>query len=343
MLNNMKKRANGFSKWGWNIAKIFLAISLLYIAISKTNYQQLLSLKESISWQWILALFILFISMSLLKAFQYHIRINHKYAYWNILKVVIWQNAISNFIATSAGIASYMTMLKTEQNIKLTRSGVTFLITKFGDLLAIGFYLGLSATFVWKQIQPLQWITALVIIAMLLTSAAFLITVLWRERFVSQIERILAWLKLERIPLVQKGLEILYSLAQEEQAPILNMLHKGTILSVIYMTITMFFSYASMKVFNVPINFWAIIYVSAMIQIISYIPIQVFGGLGVSEVTSVYLYNFFGFIEAEMAAVMIGFRAIFYLMNIAILLYLPINTLIQRYNKSYANKQNPPR
>ena len=337
-MSELKTQEKEPEKLIWNTAKILLAVSLLYVVLSKTNYRELSSIQESISWQWILVLLILFISMSLLKAFQYHALINKKSSYWGVVKVVIWQNTISNFIATSAGIASYMTMLKTEQNIKLTRSGIIFIITKFGDLLSISFYLGFSASLIWTKIAPLRWLTLLLIVSMLLVLAAFLVTVRWRERFVNWIARILAMLKLEHFSLITKGLETLHLLAKEDQKPIFSMLRVGIVLSFIYMTVSMFFAITVMKMFDIQVGLWAIIYVSSLMQLVSFIPIQVFGGLGVSDITSVYLYSVFGLDEAELSAMMLGIRAIFYLMNAFLFLYIPFDTLIRKYNKKHANK-----
>ena len=276
--------------------------------------------------------------MTLLKALQYHILIGEGSSYGGIFKAVVWQNTISNFIATSAGIISYMTMLKTEQNIKLTRSGVVFIITKIGDLLSIFFYLGLSALFIWAKITSLQWLTVLLIISMLLALVAFLVTVLWRELFINWLAHLLAIFKLEHFSPVTKALETLHLLAEEDQKTVFSMLRSGFILSFAYMTVTMLFAITSMKVFDIQIGLWAIIYVSSLMQLISFIPIQVFGGLGVSDITSVYLYSVLGSDEAEFSAVILGIRAIFYLMNAILFLYIPFSALMQRYKSKYAHK-----
>ena len=54
------------------------------------------------------------------------------------------------------------------------------------------------------------------------------------------------------------------------------------------------------------------------------------GGLGITEVTAVYFYYFFGISQGEMSAVMLGLRAIFYLMNAVLLLYLPISAFLEK-------------
>jgi uncharacterized membrane protein YbhN (UPF0104 family) len=66
-------------------------------------------------------------------------------------------------------------------------------------------------------------------------------------------------------------------------------------------------------------------------QITVIIPIQVFGGLGIYDITNLYLYSLFGFEQAQMAAVIIGIRLIFYLINALVFLYVPIQGWLQRH------------
>jgi len=318
---------------GWNIAKFILAVLLVFFVISKTNIAQIKTITANIAWGWFLLHFFSFVAMTLLKAYQYHLLIGKKTKYKEVLRIVIWQNAISNFISNSAGVASYMAMLKAEQNVKLTRSGVVFLITKFGDLLAISLYLAVSAALVWNQIPLLRWITILLVLGMLLGLAVFLVTVLWRDRFVAAVADILTSLKLNRFSLVSRGIEVLRSLAQEKQAIIFNMLQIGVLMSFIYMTVTMVYTYTSVRMFNVQLGVWPLVYVAALMQLVSFVPVQVLGGLGVTELTSVYLYSFFGLDQSKMSAVMLGWRATFYLMNAFLLIYLPISAFLGKNTK----------
>jgi uncharacterized protein (TIRG00374 family) len=223
-----------------------------------------------------------------------------------------------------------MAMLKAEQNVKLSRSGSVFLLTKFGDLVSIGIYLALSSLLVWNDILPLHWLTLLLLLGIVAGLTLLLITILKREHFVGWTEKILRRLKLTKISLVERGLGALHSLAQGNQTLILKRLRTAVLLSLLYMTATMAFAYSGMRIFDVQVGIWAIIYVSSLMQLVSYVPIQVLGGLGVSEVTAVYLYSMFGVDQGEMSAVMLGLRALFYLMNAAMLLYFPLEALWRR-------------
>lgn len=314
----------------WKIAKLFLALLLIFFVGSKTNVAQIKLVVEDVSWGWFSLHLLSFFLMTLMKAYQYHLLIGRKTHYRDILRIVIWQNAISNFISNSAGIASYMAMLRAEQQVKLTRSGTVFLITKFGDLLAICLYLGISAAMVWMRIELLRLITLFLILGMLAGLSVFLIVVLWRERFVTQVSGVVSFLRLDRFSLVARGMESLHTLAQEKQARIFQMLQVGVVMSFLYMTVTMVYSYSSIRMFDIRLEVWPLIYVAALMQIVSYVPIQVLGGLGVTEATYVYLFSFFGLDQGQMSAVMLGWRAVFYLANASILLYLPVSALLEK-------------
>jgi len=73
-----------------------------------------------------------------------------------------------------------------------------------------------------------------------------------------------------------------------------------------------------------------LIFVNSWIQLISWIPIQVFGGLGVMETSQVYLYGLFGIPAAQMATVSVGLRVTLYLFNLISLLYLPSQAFFRR-------------
>ena len=75
-----------------------------------------------------------------------------------------------------------------------------------------------------------------------------------------------------------------------------------------------------------------LVFVNSWIQFISWLPIQVFGGLGVAETSQIYLYGLFGIPASQMATVSVGLRVILYLFNLISLLYLPSQTFFRRKN-----------
>ncbi len=71
-------------------------------------------------------------------------------------------------------------------------------------------------------------------------------------------------------------------------------------------------------------------FANTLLQLISYLPIQVFGGLGLTETSMLYFYSYFLPHQAELAAALIGIRLLFYLENLLVLLYLPLQSLRSR-------------
>jgi uncharacterized membrane protein YbhN (UPF0104 family) len=72
------------------------------------------------------------------------------------------------------------------------------------------------------------------------------------------------------------------------------------------------------------------------VQLISIIPIQVFGGLGVSEVTTMYLYGLFGVTAEVIAPILVGARVLFYLTNLSYVLWIAIDTILERRTQGAA-------
>lgn len=313
----------------WNTLKFLLAIGLVLFILKKVDFAYIPQLGERLSWNWLFLRWFLLILMLLIKSYQYFVLIDG-IPYFDVLHIVVWQNTLSNFVSNGAGIASYMTMLKTEQNVKLSRSGATFVIVKFGDLAVVCVYLALSASMVWTKIPELQHFTLLLILGIVLSLALFLATIVQKEKFVSLLSRLAVGLKLDTFSLTRRGLDWLRSLADQDEKKIFLLLRKSLLVSLLYMSVTMLYAYTVVGIFDLPIGVWEALYIAALLQLVSFIPIQVLGGLGVADLTMVYLYGVFGIPQTEMSTISLGLRAFFYLMNAGIFLYLPLSALFRK-------------
>lgn len=311
----------------WSIAKIILALILVWFVLSKTDLAQLYALRERISLPWLALTLLLYFSLTLLKTLQYYFLIGRRVDYPQVLNIVVVQNAISNFIATSAGIASYLALFRVEQGVKVSRAALAFLLAKVGDLISIWLFMLVSSLLVWPLVASFHSLILLSLSFIGVAILGFFAAVFLRQKFVS----VLAWfvekLKLSRLGFVNKLMDLLASLAEQEHGFVFRMVGTGIAFSLIYMTVTMLWLYASLQTFSFEIQFLQVVFVNIFMQLISYLPIQVFGGLGVNETTSLYLYGIFNFPQTELAATLIGTRLLFYLTNLAVLLYLPVHTL----------------
>ena len=89
--------------------------------------------------------------------------------------------------------------------------------------------------------------------------------------------------------------------------------------SVLTLVTMLLFAYCSLRIFDVRIDIWPVIFVVSLTQIMTLVPIQVFGGLGLYDFTYLYLYGLFGIGGPQFAAVVVGLRICFYLTNLVLL------------------------
>jgi len=328
----LRKAWSWLASIGWrNLLKAALALALISIVLLKTNLQQILALKDLFSWTWLFISFALFCLMTVVKSNQYWALLgDRRVSFSQILRVVVLQNVLTNLVSNAAGIASYLTMLHVEQNVKLRQSGVIFIITKAGDLLSMAFFLLLSGWVVWARINVLHELVLLLLVVILSSLIIFWTAVFFRRKFVLQLRSIIYRMHLDRFDFALRGLSTLQTVAEHEQETAIHVLLLSSLLSMSYMTLTMAYAYSRAMTFHIPLDFWAIVFIASLTQLISIVPIQIFGGLGVTEFTSVYLYDLFGVVQVDIPAILVGLRVLFYLFNAVQMLYLPLNASVAR-------------
>ncbi|MBV6397458.1 MAG: hypothetical protein HFACDABA_03072 [Anaerolineales bacterium] len=315
-------------KWQ-DILKVLLALILIGVVLSRTSPAEITALRDRISWEWLAAGFFLFIAMTLIKSLQYWALLGRQTSYRNTLRIVIIQNALTNFVASTAGVASYLAMFHMEENVKVRKSGAVFILTKAGDLLCMGLFLLVSASFVWTRVVPLHQLIVFILVALAAGLTVFWTAVFLRQTFVEFLRRLAGMIRADRLSLVQKILSALESLAAQDTKTVTQTLALGSLLSLTYMLATMAYGYSRVQSFQIPLEFWGIIFIASLMQFISVIPFQVFGGLGVTEISMVFLYGLFGFVD-EIPAILVALRVLFYLFNLILLAYVPLDTFLDR-------------
>ena len=324
----------------WNFFKIILAVALIGFVISKTNLPEVIALLKQLSFGWLAISFLLFCLLTLIKAFQYYLLIGRQTSYARVLYVVITQNAISNFIAGGAGIASYLTMLSVAEGVKFRKVLSAFVVAKVGDLISVWVVLFASSMLLWNQIGAVQYAVVFLLAVILGAVAVFVAAALLRQKFVMLIKTILSWIKLDCLAIVQRGVDFLELFAEQDSRFVLQTLFTGLIYSLAYMLVTLFWFYANIRAYSLDFPFTLVTFVNAFMQLISWVPIQVFGGLGVSETSLVYLFGIFGLPTAQIAAMGIGLRVLLYVFTLVVLLYLPLSML---FGRQYRSLQDPSR
>ena len=314
----------------WNYFKIVLAVALIWFILTKTNLSEVIALLKQVSVPWLLVSFVLFCILTLIKTFQYYLLTERQASYSRVLYVVITQNAFSNFVASGAGIASYLTMLSVDEGVRFRKVFSSFIIVKMGDLLSVWIVLFVTALYVWPQIAVVRGAVIVLLAAILAAVGVFLAAALLRQKFMAVVRAILTGLRLDKVSFIQRGVDILASFAEQDSGAVLRRLLTGLLYSLIYMGVTLLWFYANIRAYSLVFPFAVVSFVNAFVQLISWIPIQVFGGLGVNETSLVYLFGLFGLPAAQIGAMSIGLRVLLYLFTLIVLLYLPLNNLLSR-------------
>lgn len=335
-MDDSKKTSSASGTKFLHAGKAVLALFLVWFVVSQTDFAQLRDTLNSISIPWLGVYAILFIFAVMAKAMQYKIVIGREVTYARVLNVVVMQNVVSNFLAASAGVASYVALLRVEHGVKVSRAMIAFILTKIGDLTAIFILLLASLLGVWSDIEPVKGLTVFMLIAMGGFLALFGFVVLLRGRFVAILRSVFQRLRLTRFGLVDQGLDILDALAKQDQADILRTMGRVLAGSFLYLSVTLPWLYSGMRMFDIHLTAWQVGFSSAFYYLVTYVPVQIFGGLGVTEASMMYIYHLFGPSLAELAAVLIGLRVISALMNLSLLLYLPLYGFLSR-----AQSDNP--
>ena len=318
------------SKRIWNIFKYILAVLLVWFVFSKTSVNDIIDLFRRVSFLWLAVSFALFFLMTMMKAVQYYVLSGRQGTYPRVLSIVVVQNAITNFIATGAGIASYLTMFTVDEGIRLRRASAAFIIAKIGDLVVVWFMLLVAGFLLRNSISGLGIATLTILIVIPLVIGAFIALIILRQKFVEAIRTLADRLQLERFSFTQRGLEVLQFLAEQNGMMVLRLIQTAIICSLVYMALTMAWVYASLRAFSLIIPASVLVFVNSWIQLISWLPVQVFGGLGVAETSQIYLYGLFGIPASQMATVSVGLRVSSYLFNLISLLYLPSQVFFRR-------------
>jgi uncharacterized membrane protein YbhN (UPF0104 family) len=314
----------------WNLLKIILAAVLTYIVLSNTDVKQLLDVLGNASMPWLLVSLLLFTLLTLLKSIQYYVLIGAGLRYGDVLNVVILQNAISNFVTSGAGIVSMVASLRMDHGVKISRSLVMFTLTKVGDLLAIGLGLLISSMLVWRGIEALHGLVTVLLGGIGALICLVLLAVGLRGRFTSRVAQLLERAGLARLSPVKSGLSALQALAGMGQGRVLGRLAIVLVYSVLYLLLNVAWAYANFSVFRLQLDLVSVVFVNMLMQLISLIPIQVFGGLGVSEAGMLYFFGVLGISSVVLTSPLIGMRLLVYLESAVVLLYLPVRSAIRR-------------
>lgn len=311
----------------WSFFKILFAIALVWYFLSWVNLNELYDLWERVQITYLLATIVLYSALTLFKAYRYQQVLKGKTRYLRILNVTVLQNSISNFLTNSAGLASYLASLHLEENVKVRRSGPTFLIIKIGDLFAVWLFSIVFSFLLWDRVEELHNAILFFLILVGIGFVVFFLALFWKKVFISLANDVMISLRLSKFSLFKQTIDLLDVFMEMPQDAVFYVVCKVFGLSIIYNLITLIWMVVSMNVFQISIDALPVLFVSCILQLFSMIPVSVFGGLGITEVTSLYLYTLLGVPGDELSIILVGWRIFYYITNLLLVLYLPIYAL----------------
>ena len=308
-------------KW-IDVLKIILAVALVIALLLNTSLSQVREVFRGIAPGWLIASALIFVLVSLIKGWQYHLLVQDKLSYASVLNVVLFQNVVTNLLAAGAGIVSSFALFTVEHGLKPSRVLGMFLLIKMGDLIQIWLFLLVSAWLVWDTVVVLQPIVILSLIAMALGIGVLFAVIFLRQRFLAVLRAVLSRLRLDRFSLVVRVSNGLEELAASDSEFLMDAVRRAVLGAFVYMLANLLYLYALTRAFGLEIDLLPIVFANSAQQLVAYLPIQVLGGLGVNEASMVYLFSLFGYPASQLIAILLGWRIFSYLVNAGLFVYL---------------------
>lgn len=322
-MSENENKASPERKKKWiNALKIALALTLITVLVLNTSWSQVREVFREISPTWLLIATLVFIVMNMTKAWQYYLLVQDKLPYVSVMNVIMFQQVVTGMLAASAGIVSSFAMFAVEHGLKPSRVLGTFLLVKVGDLIPVWLCLLVTGWLLWDTIAVLQPILVLSLLGMTAGLGVFFAALLLRQRFIALLRTAFSRLRLDRISFVVRATNSLEALAASDNEFLVTATRRAVVGAFAYLLITLFGLYALTRAFNFDIGIVSLLFVHGAQQLVSYVPIQVLGGLGVTDTSAVYLFSLFGYATAQLIPMLLGWRIFAYMINGLLILYL---------------------
>lgn len=315
----MTRSRTTFSERVWPVFKFAIAFALLALIIAEISHESMRLLWTRVSMPWFVVSIIAFYVAVWCMARRYWVILGATLNFQDVFQVVLYQALIGNLLTTTAGAAWYIGTLRHEQNVQVARSLLSLALARFGDLVVFLPSLIVVTIILWSQIATLHSLVLLMIFLAIASLTIVTSMIVFRRLFAVVIHKILNRLALAEKPIIKKAIVTLESLSNEIDRQSPKAIGHFILLSLLTVGSMLCFAYSSLQIFDVKIGMSPVILVVAVTQIISLLPIQVLGGLGVYDYTYLYLYGAFGIERPELIGVIVGLRISYYLANLCLL------------------------
>lgn len=311
-----------------DLLKLLLAIFLMVYVLTRFTLSDIPALWSRLSLPWLVGAAITYFLTLLLLGFRYWLLIEKRASLQDTVNVSIVQALLGNYIATSAGAVYYVSILRTKNQVPI-RSGIgSLLFSRITDLFYLFLMLSISTIFVWDFIEPVQWLISLLLLGL---SGVFLLLVLmliYHQLVNRFLEKIQSRFGLARLKFFKQVPDYFSELITQVHSLKSTWFVQFLMVTNLYFFIWFSNVYCNMRMFALDLNALEILFILSLSQLIFLIPLQVLGGIGISEVTFMYLSGFFGIPPNSAVLAKIGLRVVYLLIAVPVLGYLLLESLI---------------
>jgi uncharacterized protein (TIRG00374 family) len=308
----------------WNMLRIIIAIVLFYVVFSQTSLTEIIKVYKTLNFPWLIVYFGTFYGTLWLMTHRYYIFFREHIDFRETYKMVIWQTIVGNLLASSVAAIFYITELRGKFKIGVPMGIISLAIPRMFDFFGFLLCLCISGLMLWDEIselRPIIYFGFLLLIVLMITLLYLKPLIEFFIRHMNKFKNI----KVGNFKLFINHIKEIKIFLEENHTEKFIKLLIFTIPIILFMFL---FTYASFKIFFIDIPPWQILFVLMIQQIISIIPIQVMGGLGIYDVTDFYIYGLFGISPNILASILLSKRILFYFINFTLLI---INSLDSFY------------
>ncbi|MGB8646418.1 MAG: lysylphosphatidylglycerol synthase transmembrane domain-containing protein [Anaerolineae bacterium] len=318
----------------WMLLKIAIALLLSFLIVSRINQGDLAAMPARLVFPWFAGALIASYAAVAFMALRYAVFLGKTVNRRELFSIVALQVAIGNLVATAAGMGSFVGMLRSRHGVRLTIGVTSLILSRAWDLILLLFALALSSWILWSQIAPLHDLVLFLIALLAVILVLFGLLLAWRAKLLGPMLRLGIWLRLGRFQLWGKITDVLSDLVTGELGTQGGSAIALARYSVLSFAASFGFLYCVLQFLAVPLDLWIVIFMFSVLQLVAILPIQVLGGLGVLDVTYLYLFGLFHIESVTALSVVIGIRVTFYLINFLLLLYLPGESVITHFQEN---------
>ena len=308
----LRPEKSGGTRW-WVVGKYGISLVLIAYLVTSVEWLKVWASVSTVSLPWLLIGLFYIPAGTVLVASRYHRLIDGLISYRAMLRLVIFQGAISTFLANAAGSLTYIGILTKVNQVPAELAVQSTIIARLGDLFSSLIVAAVLVALAWNRLERIQ---SLLLLSILLSTVLILLAIL-----VIVIARRMGMVTPKGKPgarvsgatLWQQVLGFGVRVIHLKEGYVATILPATLWYSFLLQAVIAIAMYCNVRAFHLDIGFFEAALVGVVASFIASVPITVFGGLGVYEVSTVGLLAVFGVPIEGATGMILVVRTMFFL------------------------------